>query len=216
MRMIVVGCGRVGSGLGYRLDAEGHDLTVIDRDPRALERLGPGFGGTARVGSALERRVLEEAGIATVDAFAMVTGSDEVNAVMARLAVQRFRVPRVVARMYDPREADLYSRLGVLTVSPVEWGISRIGHLLTLRDVAHTVALGSGRVNLMEVSVPPALSGRRAREIEVPGETRIVSLTRAGQTALADAATVLEAGDVVAIGVASGSESRLQELFGLG
>lgn len=214
MRIIVIGCGRVGAGLVYRLVADGHELTVIDEDSRALERLGPGFRGDLLVGTALDQSVLRQAGIARADALAMVTGTDEINAVVARLAVQRFRVPRVVARMYDPREAGLYSRLGVLTISPVEWGISRIAHLLTLRDVAHTVALGAGRVHILEANVPPALAGRRAEDLEIPGETRVISVTRAGQTLLTDAVTRLEAGDVLAVAVMAGSEVHVEQLLG--
>lgn len=213
MRIILVGCGRVGSGLAYRLQADGHQITVIDEDSRAVERLGPGYLGDMLVGSALDQAVLRQAGITGADALAAVTGSDEINAVVARLAAQRFRVPRVVARMYDPGEAGLYSRLGVLTISPVEWGISRLAHLLTLRDAAHTVTLGAGRIHLLEVVVPAGWDGRRAVDLEVLGETRVISVTRAGQTMLADAITRLQIGDVLAIAVMAGSEAHLEQML---
>lgn len=213
MRVIVIGCGRVGSGLAYRLEMDGQEVTVIDQDRKALDRLGVGFHGRAVVGSALDRNLLARAGIAGVDALASVTGSDETNAVVARLAAQRFRVPRVIARMYDPRQADLYSRLGVLTISPVEWGIARIGHLISLSEVAPIVAVGGGRVHLVEAAVPPVMTGRRAGELEIPGETRLVAVTRSGRTFLGDAGTILEAGDVVSVAVTTGAESRLQQLL---
>lgn len=214
MNVVVIGCGRVGSGLAYRLGIDRHKVTVIDNNPATLARLGPGFTGRSMVGDGMDRAILESAGVAEADALAAVTGSDEVNAVVARLAVLRYRVPRVVARMYEPRQADLYSRLGVLTISPVGWGIGRLGHLLTMRDISPITSIGGGDAHLLEAEVPLALAGRNARELEVPGELRIVSVTRAGRTFLADRATVLEAGDVVTLAVVSGAETRLQQLLG--
>lgn len=214
MKVIVVGCGRVGSGLAGALEIDRHDVTVIDREPKAIGRLGKGFAGQSIVGNALDRDVLEEAGITETDALAAVTGSDEINAVVSRLAARRFRVPRVVSRMYEPRQADLYSRLGVLTISPVEWGITRVAQLLTLSDLAPITSIG-GRVHLVEATIAPSLSGRRAGELEVPGEARVISVTRSGRTFLGDRATLLESGDVVAIAVTQGSESRVQQLLGV-
>jgi trk system potassium uptake protein TrkA len=216
MRVVVVGCGRVGSGLAYRLEMEGHRVTVVDRDRTAFRRLGAGFHGESVLGRALDRDLLEEVGIESADALAAVTGSDETNAVLARLAVHRFRVPRVIARLYEPRQADLYRRLGVSTVSPVAWSTARIADLLSLRDVAPITALGSGQVELLEAPLPPGMAGRQAGELEISGETRLVAVTRSGRTFLADAGTTLEAGDVVTVAVTTGSAVRLQQLLGLG
>ncbi|MFZ0015246.1 MAG: TrkA family potassium uptake protein [Acidimicrobiia bacterium] len=215
MRALIVGCGRVGSGLAYALEVEQHDVTVIDDDPRSIDRLGKGFRGTSIVGDALDSDVLQTAGVDRVDALAAITGNDEVNAVVARLALRRFRVPRVVARMYEPRQADLYRRLGVLTISPVEWGIARLSHLLTSSDVAPITSIGSGRVHLLEITISSGMSGKRAGELEIPGEIRVVSVQRGGRTFLSDRNTPLEHGDLVSIAVVQGSESRLQQLLGL-
>jgi trk system potassium uptake protein TrkA len=214
VKVLVVGCGRVGSGLAANLQIDRHDVTVIDREPKAVGRLAKGFAGLTVVGNALDRDVLEQAGIGEADALAAVTGSDEINAVVSRLASRRFRVPRVVSRMYEPRQADLYGRLGVLTISPVEWGITRVAQLLTLSDLAPIISIG-GRVNLVEATIAPSLAGRRAGELEVPGEARVISVTRSGRTFLGDRATLLESGDVVAVAVTQGSETRLQQLLGV-
>lgn len=214
MKVIVVGCGRVGSGLAGILGIDRHDVTVVDLEQKAIGRLGKGFAGRSIVGNALDRDVLEEAGITETDALAAVTGSDEINAVLSRLASRRFRVPRVVARMYEPRQADLYSRLGVLTISPVEWGITRVAQLLTLSDLAPITSIGS-RVHLVEATIAPSLSGRPAGELEVPGEARVVAVTRSGRTFLGDRATLMQSGDVVTIAVIQGSETRVQQLLGV-
>lgn len=214
MRIMVLGCGRVGSGLAYRLEVDRHDVTVVDHDPGAISRLGPGFAGRAIIGDALDRSILEDGGIGTADALAAVTGSDEVNAVLARLASTRFRVPRVVARMYEPHQAHLYGRLGALTISPVEWGVTRLANLLTQSELADVAAIGGGNVLVVEVTVTPGLAGRNADELRIPGETRLISVTRAGRTFIADGPVALETGDLVAIAVVRGAESRLEEMLG--
>ena len=214
MRAIVIGCGSVGEGLARRLSTQGHTVTVVDRDPGSLDRLGTAFGGRTVAGTGFDRGVLEEAGIGEADAVAAVTGSDEVNAVVARLATRRFRVPRVVARMYDPRQADLYRRLGVLTISPVAWGIGRLSELLTLRDVGTVVSLGSGQVDLVEVEVPALLAGRQTGELEAAGELRVVAVTRGGRTFVPDPPAVFARGDLIHVVVAAGAGARLQALLG--
>src|SRR5690606_18128502 len=125
MRFIVIGCGRTGAGLARRLEADGHDVTVVDTDAGAFDRLGPTFPGTTVHGVGFDRDVLARAGIDSADGLAAVTGNDEVNAVVARLASRMFHVPKVVARLHDPREAEIYRRLGVQVVAPVDWSIHR-------------------------------------------------------------------------------------------
>ncbi|MGB8362132.1 MAG: TrkA family potassium uptake protein [Acidimicrobiia bacterium] len=216
MRILLLGCGRVGSGLAYRLEIDRHEVTVVDADKKALDRLGRGFTGTALVGDALDRKLLERAGIADVDALAAVTGNDEVNAVAARLAVRHFHVPRVVARMYEPRQAELYRKLGVLTISPVEWGVTRLAQLLTVSELARVGDVGGGNVQLLEARIPPSLGGRTAEELEIPGEVRVVAVTRSASTQLASRSSTLESGDMVTVAVVTGAERRLEELLGKG
>src|SRR3990170_4359428 len=131
MRIIVVGCGRNGAGLAQHLSLRGHIVTVVDKDPVAFERLGAAFKGRTVVGVGFDRDVLHHAGIEKADGLAAVTSSDEVNVVAARLAREVFRVPRVVARVYDPRKAEIYQRLVVQTISPVALGTHRLAELLT-------------------------------------------------------------------------------------
>lgn len=213
MKITVIGCGRVGSALARHLALDGHDITVVDSNPRALERLSEAFTGRRIAGSALERKVLLDAGIERADALAAVTGSDEVNAVVARLAVGRFRVPRVVARMYDPRQADLYRRLGILTISPVAWGVGRLSELLTLTEVATVASLGGGQVDLTQVSVTPVLDGRRCSELEAPGEMSVVAITRGARTFIPNGSSTLRSGDIVYVVTAAGAAERLQSLL---
>lgn len=216
MRVLVIGCGRVGAGLARTLALRGHDdVVVIDRDPEAFETLGPAFPGRTVVGDGLDRRVLVRAGIERTDGLAAVAGSDEVNAVLGRLATRVFGVPRVVARMYDPRQAEIYRRLGVRTISPVRWGIARMTELLSLSELEPVASLGAGEVEIVDAMVPALLDGRPLSELVVAGETQVAAITRRGRTFVpASSATVLEAGDTVHVAVLQASAGRLEALLG--
>lgn len=216
MNVLVIGCGRVGSGLSRALEETGHSVTVVDVDPKSFDRLGPGFRGRKLVGVGFDLEVLESAGIRQVDALAAVTGSDEANAVVGRLASRHFRVPRVVARLYDPGQADLYRRLGVLTISQVTWGVQRLIELLTQAGVGAIHSIGGGQVDLVEARVPALLVGRKVSELDLPGEIMVVAVSRGGRTFLPSGPVPLEAGDVVFVAVAAGASGRLQQLLGIG
>jgi trk system potassium uptake protein TrkA len=214
MKIIVAGCGRTGSGLARTLEAGGHRVAVIDQDEAAFERLGSTFAGERVLGIAFDRQVLERAGIESADAVAAVTGDDEVNAVVARLASRMKRVPRVVARLYDPRKAQIYRRLGVQVVAPVDWGIRRAAELLTFSEVGELISLGGGQVDLVEVELPHLLAGRPIDELTAPGEVLPVSISRAGRTFIPTAGTTLQAGDIVHLAVVGASRARLESMLG--
>jgi trk system potassium uptake protein TrkA len=214
MRIIIIGCGRLGSGLAQTLGLRGHAITVVDNEPTAFERLGPGFKGQTVVGSGFDRQVLLKAGIERADGLAAVSASDEVNLVAARIASQVFRVPRVVARSYDPRKADIYRRLGVQTITPVTWGINRIAELLSFFPLSTTVSLGNGEVDIIEAEVPPLLAGRTVNEVTVPGEIQVVAISRGGKTFLPTLGTVFQAGDWLHLAVLAASTDRLKALLG--
>ncbi len=215
MRFIVTGCGRTGSGLARALEAAGHHVAVVDVDAAAFERLGPAFRGTRVHGVGFDRPVLDQAGIDRVDGLAAVTGNDEVNAVVARLASRIFHVPKVVARLHDPLKADIYRRLGVQVVAPVDWSIHRTADLLTFARAGVVASLGSGQVDLVEIDAPRLLDGRTVAEVTVPGEVTPVAISRAGQTFIPTAGTGLHAGDILHLAVVGASRSRLEALLGL-
>jgi trk system potassium uptake protein TrkA len=124
MKVIIMGCGRVGSQVSNLLAKQGHNVTVIDhRDVDAATRLGPNFKGTLISGLGFDRAVLIQAGVEKADAFIAASASDNANIIAARIARNVFHVPRVVARMYDPRRAEIYHRLGLMTIST--WGFAR-------------------------------------------------------------------------------------------
>ena len=214
MKIIVIGCGRTGAGLARVLDTAGHEVTVVDSQEGAFQRLGPSFGGHRIAGVGFDHDVLLRAGIPVADGIAAVTGDDEVNAVVARLAGRIFRVPKVVARLHDPRKAQIYRRLGVQVVAPVDWGIHRAADLLTFSDVGALISLGTGQVDLVEVELPHLLAGRPVHELTAPGEVMPVAISRAGTTFIPTAGTTMQAGDIVHLAVVAASRDRLDSMLG--
>ncbi|NLS76767.1 MAG: NAD(P)-binding domain-containing protein [Chloroflexi bacterium] len=215
MRIIIIGCGRVGAGLAHSLGLRGHAVVVVDRDPVALERLGPNFKGRTVIGVGFDRDVLIEAGIERADGLAAVTASDEANVVAARLASQFFHVPRVVARVYDQRKAEIYDRLGLQTISATAWGINRIADLLTYSEFEPLMSLGSD-VDVVAVDVPPMLVGRTVRDVMVPGEAHVVAISRGGKTFLPTLGTQFQSGDLIHLALLAASAARISQLLGLG
>lgn len=216
MKIIVAGCGRVGSGLARALSLRHHAVTVLDVDPDAFRRLGKHFPGSTVTGSAVDREALAAAGSERADGVAAATGSDEVNVACARLALHAFRVPRVVARLHDPLKEEEYRKHGIQTVTPIAWGIHRMADLLCYSHLDAVISLGSGEVDIVETEIPPLLVGRSVPELRVPGEIRVVAITRDGRTFLPSDGTVFCKGDRLHIALLGASSDRLRALLGPG
>ncbi len=215
MRFIVVGCGREGAGLARHLSQRGHRVTVVDREPASFQRLGPSFQGQTIAGVGFDHKVLLDAGIERADGLAALTNSDEANVVTARVAKQFFRVPRVVACLYDPQKAEVYRRLGLHAITPATWGIQRMAELLCYSSLHSVMSLGNGEVDVVEVEAPHLLAGQTVEELTVPGEVLVVAITRGGRTFVPVAKTVLQEGDLIHVVAQTASADRLKSLFGL-
>jgi trk system potassium uptake protein TrkA len=118
MKVVIMGCGRVGAQLASLLDADGHEVIVVDNDTNSFKRLPHDFGGTALLGNGLDEEVLKKAGIEEADAFVAVTQGDNRNVMAAQIAKHIFNVPKVVCRIYDPLRQELYDMLGLEAISP--------------------------------------------------------------------------------------------------
>jgi trk system potassium uptake protein TrkA len=215
MKVIIMGCGRVGEQVSQLLASEGHDVAVIDYDAEALARLGKNFKGQRIKGIGFDRDVLIEAGIEHADAFAATSSSDTANIVAARIARNVFYVPRVIARLYDPRKAEIYQRLGLTTISSTTWGAERIHELMTHTDLDPVRSFGSGDVHLLEIETPAYLIGRMVKNLSIAGEIGIVAITRQGRAFIPLSGTELRTGDLLHLVVLASSMDRLEELLGL-
>lgn len=215
MKIIIMGCGRVGEQVSRLMADEGHEVVVIDYDANALARLGPEFKGRKVKGIGFDKNVLVDAGIEQADAFAATSSSDNANIVAARIARQVFRVPTVVARLYDPRRAEIYRRLGMRTISSTTWGAERIRELLIHRDLDPVTTFGSGEVCLVELQVTPRLVGRNVKHLSVPGEVGVAAITRQGQAFIPISGTEFRAGDVIHLIILASGMDRFKEMVGL-
>ena len=214
MKFLIIGCGRVGAGLAKTLVGRGHSVTVVDNDPLAFEKLGNQFKDQTMFGIGFDRDVLLKAGIERADGLAAVTSSDEANVVTSRIARDIFHVPRVVARLYDVRQAEIYKRLGIQTIAPTAWGVNRIADLLLYSSLENVFSLGSGEVELVLVEVPALLVSRTVRDLTVIGEIHIVSITRGNKTFLPTLGTIFREGDLLHLAVLTTSGDRLKVLLG--
>lgn len=210
MRTIVIGCGRVGSALAVRLAGEAHDVRVVDRDPKARRLLPPAFAGAWIEGNGYNRAVLERAGVEHADAFVAVTSGDNSNIVAARVAKDVYRVPHVIARIYEPRRAQIYRQLGIPTVSSVVWTVGRIHQMLMHRHLQPEFAFGNGETLLVRSTLPAYLAGRPLHDLEVDTEIRVIEVTRNGRSSIPEHGAVAAPGDVVTFAVAAGALSRLR------
>jgi trk system potassium uptake protein TrkA len=216
MKVIITGCGRVGTQVSQHLDEMGHEVVVIDNDERTGERLGPKFRGRVVMGVGFDRDVLVKAGIETADALASTSPSDNANIITARIARNIYRVPIVVARLYDPRRAEIYRRLGLVTISSTTWGAERIYELLTHAELDVVLNFGHGEVSLVAVDAPPRLVGRMVNQVSVPGEIGVVAITRDRLAEIPALGTEFRAGDLIHFTVHASAMSRFEELLGLG
>ena len=190
---IIVGCGRVGSTVARRLDAEGQEVVVVDRRREAFRRLGEGFGGRMITGVGFDRDLLRSAGIGPQSAVMAVTNGDNSNILIARVAREMFGVERVVARIYDPRRAAIYERLGIRTVATVSWASTRVHQLVMPGSEAVEWVDPTSRYALTERRVPLALVGSKVSDFG----RAIVLLTRDGSASVPAPDTLLQEGDTV-------------------
>jgi len=215
MRVIVMGCGRVGEQLARLLSGEGHHVTVIDYDAKALARLGQQFKGKTVRGVGFDRQVLLQAGIESTDAFAATSSSDNANIVAARIAHNIFHVPRVVARLYDPLRAEIYRRLGMLTISSTTWGAERIRELLTYAELDPVMTFGNGEVCMLNIDTPPHLVGRMVKDLTVPSEITVTAITRQVRAFIPTSGSQFRADDVIHLSVLASAMDRFKTMLGL-
>src|SRR5579871_3083742 len=177
MRHLIVGCGRVGSALAKLLDADGHEVIVVDENAAAFKRLPPKFKGHVMVGTGIDYDVLKRAGAATADGFVAVTNGDNRNIMAALIAQRMFKIKRIVARIYDPARGQMYRELGVQTVCPTTVGAKLIRDVLIKAPWA-TESFDYGKLTSATGIVGPADAGRRIADIEEPGRVRIAAVRR--------------------------------------
>jgi len=213
VHVVVVGCGRVGSELTGLLEAAGHTVSIVDKLERSFRRLPDTFSGERIVGLGFDADVLREAGIEKAGALASVTSGDNSNILIARVARETFGLERVVARIYDPRRAEIYQRVGIPTVATVAWATDQVMRRLFPDDVPHDWMDATAGVCLVERTLPDHWAGHPARALELGNRIRVVSLTRYGVARLVDHDTVLQQGDIVHVIMETSAQEDLARLL---
>lgn len=210
MHVIVVGCGRVGSEVALNLAAsDEHDVIIIDRRVDAFRRLGDNFKGTTMVGVGFDRDLLTEAGISPDCAVAAVTSGDNSNILIARTARETFGVERVVARIYDPRRASIYERLGIATVASVTWTSARVLRHLLGTDSAPDWIDPSAKFTIVERRIPGTAAGLSVANLESAASARVAVLGRFGDSSIPPAGTLLQEDDMIHVVVAADNVDAL-------
>jgi trk system potassium uptake protein len=215
MHVIVVGCGRVGSEVAISLASTEHDVIVIDRKPESFRRLGEDFKGATMVGVGFDRDVLTEAGITPDCAVAAVTSGDNSNILIARVARETFGVKHVVARIYDPRRASIYERLGIATVASVAWTSARVlRHLLASESTPDWID-PTAKFTILERRVEAAAAGLSVGALEASAHGRVVVVGRFGEATIPSPATLLQEDDVLHIVIPADQSALLDETLHL-
>ncbi len=216
MHIVIMGCGRVGSALARTLEKQGHSVAVIDQDPTAFRRLGAGFNGRRVTGVGFDQDTLKEAGIEEAGAFAAVSSGDNSNIIAARVARENFGVEHVAARIYDPRRAEVYQRLGIPTVATVRWTADQMLRRLLPSGAEPVWQDPSGSVQLAEVAFAPAWIGHRLSELEEAAGVRVAFVTRVGEGVLPAPQMVVQEGDLVHVMLRRNELTAVEAAFAKG
>jgi len=199
--------------LAIALDQQEHDVVVLDKDPEAFHRLPNAWGGKTIAGFGFDRDRLIEAGANDADALAAVTSGDNSNILTARIARETFHIPNVVARIYDPRRAEIYQRLGIPTVATVTWTIEQVTRKLFPDNSVSEWSDPTGEISLVERILPDNWCGKKLSLIEQETAARIIALVRGNQSFLGHADLIGQEGDIVYLAVNKISAIALDELF---
>jgi trk system potassium uptake protein TrkA len=213
VHVVIMGCGRVGILLTQELAKAGHQVTVIDRNPSAFDRLPPGFDAKKVVGLGFDKDVLEEAGIKEADAFLAVSSGDNSNIVSARVAREHYHVQKVIARIYDPMRAEIYERLNIPTVSTTRWGVKQMMLMLSFEREEIKEALAGGDLIRLRLPVPDHLVGKPVASLEVAGQILVVGVDRGGTGFIPVAGSTFQEGDHAALVVHKDALETLDELL---
>jgi trk system potassium uptake protein TrkA len=191
-----MGCGRVGAEMTIQLSKGGHTVAIIDKRKEAFDRLPPGFDARTIVGIGFDREILEQAGIKEADAFIAVSNGDNSNIVSARVAREHYHVPKVIARIYDPRRAEIYERLNIPTIATVRWAAKQVQYLLfhgreTMRD-----SLAGGSLLHLQVEIPDHFVGKKISSVTSDGEVEVIGVDRGGAGFIPKDDSTFQEGDI--------------------
>lgn len=214
MYVVIVGCGRVGSELAKLLSQEGHNVVVVDREQDSFKRLGQTFNGITLTGNGFDVELLKEAGIEKADAFCAVTNGDNTNIMAAQVAKKMFRVPKVIARIYDPQRAHIYHKLGLDVISGTVLLAAMIRDKI-IESHFTSYLIESGELGVIEIKVTEKFAGKTVSELNIPGDFLIATVLKKKGVIIPGPDTKLEKNDILMGVVKIISLKKIREFFGL-
>ena len=198
MQVIVIGCGKVGSNLAFKLYQNGHDVVIIDNDSDAFSILDPEFNGITITGVPIDQDVLKQAGIETADALAAVTKDDNINIMVCQVAKEIFNIPRVIARIYNPEREHVFHQFGLETICPTNMTVDAVMDLLADKECANTHFIFDQEIKFMKEG-PNGNIGQKTTEVRGDGSITILGVIRGGKLILSSADIIIEKGDELII-----------------
>lgn len=213
MRVVIAGCGRVGSDLALTLSEEGHDVSVIDSRQGVFDRLGSTFNGTTHEGLGYDVKVLKAAGIEYADAFIAATDSDNANAMAVQVAERVFGVPKTIARLDDPAREEAYRALGVQFVPGAKLTSKVIHEQIVREEFNFHVTFSGGDVEIVDMTVGPGGAGRKVADLEIPDDLRVAAIYRGHRTFIPDRDFVLAEGDLVVAAARIGARRKIRRFL---
>lgn len=216
MYILIVGGGKVGSNLTTALIKMGHEVSLLDNDRERYARLEEHFEHVARYGDATELYVLERAGIERADLVVAVTGDDEDNLIVCQVARDKYSVPKVIARVNDPRNQPHFDMLGInLTVSATVTILALIEHELPQHELVTLLDMRRENLEIVEFAIAPGspIDGRLVRDLKLPEGSRLISYSRGGTSHIALGESELHAGDLVMAILKPGVEADLRQVL---
>lgn len=214
MNIMIVGCGRVGSQLAVLLSQEGHNVTIIDKSADSFKRLGGTFNGVTAVGNAFDEKLLRELKIEKQDAFVSVTSGDNTNLMASQIARKMFKVPRVIARVYDPQRADIYKKFDLDIISGTILVAAMIrDKIIENRFTGYLVE--TGELGVIEIMADKDLQGKRVSDLNIPDEFSVVVIERKKRVIITETFTKIELGDKIMGLVRTTSLNKVKQIFKL-
>lgn len=214
MNIMIVGCGRVGSQLAVLLSQEGHNVTIIDKSADSFKRLGGTFNGVTAVGNAFDEKLLRELKIEKQDAFVSVTSGDNTNLMASQIARKMFKVPRVIARVYDPQRADIYKKFDLDIISGTILVAAMIrDKIIENRFTGYLVE--TGELGVIEIIADKDLEGKRVSDMNIPDEFSVVVIERKKKVIITETFTKIELGDKIMGLVRTTSLNKVKAIFKL-
>ena len=211
---MIVGCGRVGSQLAVLLSQEGHNVTIIDKNADSFKRLGGTFNGVTAVGNAFDEKLLRELKIDKQDAFVSVTSGDNTNLMASQIARKMFKVPRVIARVYDPERADIYKKFDLDIIS----GTILVAAMIRDKIIENRFTgylIETGELGVIEIIASKDLAGKRVSDMNIPDEFSVVVIERKKKVIITETFTKIELDDKIMGLVRTTSLNKVKQIFKL-